>query len=162
MFAPVAYDAFSRQLALELKYGRRVGLGETMARYMRRVVPNEVDLLVPVPLYRWRLWSRGFNQSVVIGAALSRATALPLDKDALVRTRATPSLRGAGRAARVKAVRGAFAVPDRARIAGRRIGLVDDIHTTGATANAATAALLRAGAASVAVLCWARVLGDDD
>ncbi len=162
VFAAVAYDELSRRLALDLKYGRRVGLGETMARHMRRVVPGEADLLVPVPLHRWRLWSRGFNQSVVIGAALARAAALPLDARALARTRATPSLRGAGRAARARAVRGAFAVPDPTRVVGRRIALVDDIYTTGATATAATAALLRAGAASVAVLCWARVLGEDD
>ncbi len=162
VFAAVAYDELSRRLALNLKYGRRVGIGETMARYMGRVVPDDVDLLVPVPLHRWRLWSRGFNQSVVIGAALARVRALPLDAHALVRTRATPSMRGRGQAARARAVRGAFAAPDRARVAGRRVGLVDDIHTTGATAQAATAALLRAGAASVSILCWARVLGDED
>ncbi|WP_375402583.1 ComF family protein [uncultured Sphingomonas sp.] len=162
VFAAVAYDELSRRLALNLKYGRRVGLGETMARYMARIIPGGVDLLVPVPLHRWRLWSRGFNQAVVIGAAVSRATEVPLDREALVRTRATPSLKGQGRTARARAVRGAFAVPDRERIAGRRIALIDDIYTTGATAQAATAALLRAGAASAAVLCWARVLGDDD
>jgi ComF family protein len=162
VFAAVAYDDVSRRLALDLKYGRRVGLGDTMARYMERLVPEGVDLLVPIPLHRWRLWSRGFNQSVVIGAALAKAKRLPIDRAALTRIRATPSLRGRGQAARARAVRGAFAVPDRARIAGRRVALVDDIYTTGATANAATIALLRAGAASVAILCWARVLGDDD
>jgi ComF family protein len=162
VFAAVAYDDVSRRLALDLKYGRRVGLGETMARYMERLVPDEVDLMVPVPLHRWRLWSRGFNQSVVIGAALAKAKRLPFDRAALIRTRATPSLRGRGQAARARAVRGAFAVPDCAPVAGRRIALIDDIYTTGATAKAATAVLLRAGAASVAILCWARVLGDDD
>jgi ComF family protein len=162
VFAAVAYDDVSRRLALDLKYGRRVGLGDTMASYMERLVPEEVDLLVPVPLHRWRLWSRGFNQSVVIGAALARVKRVSLDREALVRTRATPSLRGRGQAARARAVRGAFTVPDRARIAGRRVALIDDIYTTGATANAATTALLRAGAASVVILCWARVLGDDD
>lgn len=162
VFAAVAYDELSRRLALDLKYGRRVGIAETMARYMRRSVPDDVDLLVPVPLHRWRLWARGFNQSVVIGAALASSTGVPLDRTALVRIRATPSLRGSGRAARARAVRGAFTVPDRGRVGGRRIGLIDDVHTTGATAAAATAALLRAGATSVAVLCWARVLGEVD
>ena len=162
VFAAAAYDGSSRRLALDLKYGRRIGLGETMARYMGRLVPDGVDLLVPVPLHRGRLWSRGFNQSVVIGEALARTEAVPLDRAALVRTRATPSLKGRGQAARAKAVRGAFAVPERARVAGRRIALVDDIYTTGATANAAAGALLRAGAASVAIVCWARVLPGED
>ncbi|WP_245841882.1 ComF family protein [Sphingomonas lenta] len=160
--AAVAYDKVSRQLALRLKYGRRIGLAETMARHMARLVPAEIDLLVPVPLHRWRLWSRGFNQSVAIGAALGRIAGLPLDRAALARTRATPSLKRRGHGARAKAVRGAFAVPDRARVAGRRIGLVDDVYASGATTDAATRALLRAGASSVTVLCWARVLGSDD
>lgn len=156
----MAYDAVSRQLALRLKYGRRVGLAETMARRMARLVPEEVDLLVPVPLHRWRLWSRGFNQSVAIAAALAGKTGRPLDRTALARTRATPSMRGQGQGARARAVRGAFAVPDRARVAGRRIALVDDVYASGATTDAATSALLRAGAASVTILCWARVLDD--
>lgn len=162
VFAAVAYDRISRQLALDLKYGRRIGLGDTMARYMQRLVPTTVDLVLPVPLHRWRLWTRGFNQSVVIGAALARGAELPLDRVALMRTRATPSLRGRGIAARARAVRSAFAVVDHRRVAGRRIALVDDIYTTGATAAAATSVLLRAGATSVAILCWARVLGDED
>lgn len=160
--AAVAYDDVSRRLALRLKYGRRIGLAETMARRMARLVPDGADLIVPVPLHRWRLWSRGFNQSAAIGAALARATGKPLDRAALVRIRRTPSLKGRGRGARAKAVRGAFAVPDRARVAGRRIALVDDVYASGATADAVTAALLRAGAESVTILCWARVLDDPD
>ncbi|HEX8388698.1 MAG TPA: ComF family protein [Sphingomonas sp.] len=158
--AAVAYDDTSRRLALRLKYGRRIGLAATMARYMARLMPDNVDLIVPVPLHRWRLWARGFNQSVAMGDALTALTGRPMDRLALVRTRATPSLKGRGHKARAKAVRGAFAVIDRERVAGRRIALVDDVYTSGATADAATRALLRAGAASVVVLCWARVLED--
>ena len=161
--AAVAYDDVSRGLALRLKYGRRIGLAETMARHMARLMPDDAELIVPVPLHATRLWSRGFNQSVAIGEALGRATGRRMDRAALVRTRATPSLKGRGHDARVRAVRGAFAVSDRARVAGRRVALVDDVYASGATTDAATAALLRAGAASVAILCWARVLpGGDD
>lgn len=160
--AAVAYDRVSRELALKLKYGRRIGLAETMARHMARLMPENAELIVPVPLHRWRLWSRGFNQSVAIGAALARGTGRPLDRTALVRTRHTPSLKGRGHGARAKAVKGAFAVADRAAVAGRRIALVDDVYASGATTDAAVAALLRAGASSVVILCWARVLADPD
>lgn len=129
---------------------------------MMRLMPEDVELIVPVPLHRWRLWARGFNQSVAIGAALERATGRPMDRTALIRTRATPALKGQGHDARARAVRGAFAVPDRDRVAGRRIALVDDVYTSGATTGAITAVLLRAGAASVSILCWARVLGEAD
>ena len=160
--AAVAYDAVSRRLALRLKYGRRIGLAETMARHMTRLMPEDVELIVPVPLHRWRLWARGFNQALAIGAALGRATSRPMDRTALIRTRATPALKGYGHDARARAVRGAFAVPDRDRVAGRRIALVDDVYTSGATTGAITAVLLRAGATSVTILCWARVLGEAD
>ena len=122
-----------------------------------------LDLLVPVPLHRWRLWSRGFNQAALIAAALARRTEVPHDPFALTRPRATQVLRGLGNRGRRKAVTGAFAVPDRARVAGKAMGLVDDVYTSGATAAACTRMLLAAGAASVTILCWARVVapGDD-
>lgn len=162
--AAVAYGPTARTLALRLKYGRRVGLARTMGRYVARLVPPEVELLVPVPLHRGRLWSRGFNQAALIAAAIGRAADRPHDAEVLVRRRAAPSLRGAGPSARRRAVAGAFAVPleARAAIRGRHVGLVDDVYTTGATTDAATLALLAAGASAVTILCWARVLEGDD
>jgi ComF family protein len=162
--AAVAYGPIARQLALRLKYGGRIGVADTMAALMMRQLPTAADLLVPVPLHRWRLWTRGYNQAVLIARAVARAHGTPVAVDALVRTRATPVLRGLSGGERGRAVRGAFAVPPsaRARVAGRSVVLIDDIYTSGATADACAAALLDAGAAQVSVLCWARVLDGRD
>lgn len=164
VFAAVGYGEIARGLALRLKHGRRIGLAETMARLMARRMPAGVDLLVPVPLHRWRLWSRGFNQSVLIAEGLAKAAGVPVDRATLRRPKATPMLRGLGRRERARAVGAAFAVaPEgRARLKGRHIVLVDDVYTSGATADACTRVLLKAGAARVSVLVWARVLGEAD
>jgi ComF family protein len=160
--AAVAYGDVARTLALRLKYARRTGFAETMAALMERLLPEEADLLVPVPLHRWRLWSRGFNQASLIAGALGRRRAVPVASMALVRARATPVLRGLTGKGRAKAVRGAFRVADGGAVRGRAVVLVDDVHTSGATADACTAALLGAGASSVHILCWARVLSPAD
>jgi ComF family protein len=162
--AAVAYGEIASKIALRLKYGGRPGLAETAARQMARLVPEEADLLVaPVPLHRWRIWRRGYNQSALIARALCRREGLTLALGLLERKRATPILRGLGPAARAKAVRGAFAVPlsRKAALKGRNILLIDDIYTTGATANACAKALKRAGAGKVWLLCWARVVRDE-
>lgn len=164
--AAVAYGEVSRQVALRLKYSGRPGLAETLAHFMlRHLRPGDVEpLLVPVPLHRWRIWKRGYNQAALIASALSRRAGLPVGLDLLSRTRATPPLRGLGRRERALAVRGAFEVPPRARdrLAGRPVLLVDDVYTSGATAAACARALKRGGAASVDVLCWARVVPAGD
>ncbi|MCP3734546.1 ComF family protein [Sphingomonas sp. RP10(2022)] len=160
--AAVAYGSVARQLALKLKYGGRIGVAATMAERIVPVMPAGLDLLVPVPLHRWRLWSRGYNQAGLIAAALQRRMGLAHDPFALVRRRGTAVLRGLGHRGRRQAVAGAFAVPDPARVRGKAIGLVDDVYTSGATAAACTRALLAAGAASVTVLCWARVIADGE
>lgn len=158
--AAVAYGTVARQLALKLKYGRRTGIAETMARQIARGAPAGLDLLVPVPLHRWRLWSRGYNQAALIADALVASLGVASDRHVLARTRRTPVLRGLGGRQRAASVAGAFRVVDQSRIEGRAIGLVDDVHTSGATASACTRTLLAAGARSVTILCWARVIGD--
>ncbi len=156
--AAVAYGPVARDLALRLKYGGRIAFAETMARQMLRQLPKEIDLLVPVPLHRWRLWSRGFNQAALIADAVARLSGVRHDRDVLVRRRRTILLRGLGGRQRATAVAGAFAVAAPDRVRGRTIALVDDVYTSGATADACTRTLLRAGAHSVTILCWARVL----
>lgn len=160
--AAVAYGDAARKLALGLKYGGRTGLAETMARPMARLLPDGAELLVPVPLHRWRLWRRGYNQAALIARAIGRIGGVPVAVDALTRTRRTPVLRGMGRRERRAAVARAFVTRDDAQVRGCAVVLVDDVHTSGATADACTAALLKAGARSVTVLCWARVIDGDD
>ncbi len=160
--AAVAYGPIARTLALRLKYGGRIAFAETMARQMRRLLPDEVDLLVPVPLHRWRIWSRGFNQAALIADAIAKLSGVGHDRTVLTRPRRTILLRGLGGRQRAKAVSAAFAVPSRDRVRGRAIALVDDVYTSGATADACTRALLKAGARSVVILCWARVLPASD
>ncbi|HEX4738886.1 MAG TPA: ComF family protein [Allosphingosinicella sp.] len=166
--AAVAYGEVARTVVLKLKYSGRPGLAETLARFMHRHLPEigrpaageKGPLLVPVPLHRWRLWKRGYNQAALLASALARANGIAFAPDLLRRTRATPPLKGLGRRERALTVRGAFRVTEKgkAALAGRPVILVDDVFTTGATAGACARTLKRAGAASVAILCWARVV----
>lgn len=158
----VAYGPIARTLALKLKYGRRPGVAITMAGPMRRAGATLLDgaLVVPVPLHRWRLWSRGYNQAALLARAVTRGLPAELAIDLLQRRRATPLLRGLNPGQRARAVAGAFAInPARKPVLqGRRVVLVDDVFTTGATLRACARVLKREGAADVAVLCWARAL----
>jgi ComF family protein len=171
--AAVGYGPIARALALKLKYGRRPGIAVTMARQMRRAAGGALEgaLVAPVPLHRRRIWTRGYNQAALIGQALMRETMGDVPRgwegwapDLLHRRRATPILRGLGRSARARAVQGAFVMnpAERARVKGRDVVLIDDVFTTGATAKACAKVLKRAGAARVIVLCWARVVRDDE
>ncbi|MGN6819114.1 MAG: double zinc ribbon domain-containing protein [Sphingomonas sp.] len=156
--AAVAYGEVAKTVALRLKYGGRLAFATTAARLMARHLPGDADLLVPVPLHRWRLWGRGYNQAALIADALSSRSGVIHDPLVLRRTRRTPALRGMNPRQRRDAVRAAFVVSR--RLEGEHVVLVDDVYTSGATTDACTRVLLKAGAGRVTVLCWARVVGD--
>ncbi len=164
--AVVAYDDKSSLLAMRLKYGARLGMAELMGRHLLRFL-NEVPsdaLIIPVPLHRWRIWSRGFNQSALIARTVSRQSGLAMNTNILTRKNATPPLRSMSAKKRQKIVKNAFAIsPSRQNdLVGKTIILVDDVYTTGSTANACARRLKEAGAERVLVFCWARVLKDYD
>jgi ComF family protein len=159
MRAAVAYDEIPRSIVLRLKYGRKVALARTMARYM---APLKGDwdssaLIVPVPLHRWRLWGRGFNQSTLVPRELGQWWELQTDSQLLRRLKRTRPLKGLNHSQRRKAVSGAFRAVA-GRIQGRTIVLVDDVLTSGSTAEACARALRRAGAGRIELICWARVV----
>jgi len=164
--AAVLYDALSRSIVLKLKHGGKIGLARLVARHLHRHVPvsGEDAVLVPVPLHRWRLWRRGFNQSILIARELARPFGLRVETDVLRRIRATPPLKGMTRKQRGIAVRGVFDIPKdrRDRVKGKHVLLVDDVYTTGATSTACVRLLKQAGAAKVTIFCWARVLREGD
>src|SRR5271168_2275061 len=154
-------DGPSRTLAHRLKYSDRAELARPIARWMARAGVDllaDADLLTPVPLHALRLWRRRFNQAAALAAEISRQTGKPCDLSALLRVKATRSQIGLSRAQRAENVQGAFRAADRARVRGLNVVLIDDVLTSGATANAASRALLRAGAKRVDVLVFARVV----
>lgn len=163
--AGTLYNDTARKLVLAFKHGRRIALAPMLARLIAARLPAVEGewLVIPVPLHRWRLWHRGFNQAALIGAEVARAIGAELLVDGLHRRKRTPALGGLGRTARRRTLQGAIAVDPRhrERIRGARILLVDDVLTSGATSNACVAALKRAGATRVVVACFARVLEDD-
>jgi ComF family protein len=159
----VRYDDVARTLVHALKYQDRTDLAPAMGRWMARAgkeLLGEADMLVPVPLHWRRGWSRRYNQSGALARVISRQSGVRVAAESLRRVRATEQQIGLSRAQRASNVQGAFEVAaDRmADIQGRRVILVDDVLTTGATVDACARALLRAKAAQVDVLTFARVV----
>jgi ComF family protein len=161
--AAVRYDDVARTLVHALKYQDRTDLAPAMGRWMARAgreLLQEADVLVPVPLHWKRGWSRRYNQSGALARVIGRQTGVKLSSEALRRVRPTQQQIGLSRKERASNVQGAFKVAaDRqSLIHGRRVVLIDDVLTSGATADACARALLRAKAASVDVLVFARVV----
>lgn len=157
------HDDLARILVHSLKYRDRTDLAPVMAGWMLRAAEGAVDAadaIIPVPLHRFRLIWRKFNQSAELARALATLSGNPVLIDAVRRTRRTRRQIGLGPRAREENVRGAFAITPEGREAlfGRRVVLVDDVYTTGATVSAVTRVLKRAGVADVTVLTFARAL----
>lgn len=161
--AVLRYDDVSKPLILRFKHADRLEGAPAFARWMARAGAEllaEAQVIVPVPLHRWRLLARRYNQAAVLALALGRLGGVTVVPDALVRLRRTSSQGHMDREQRRRNVAGAFAVPPRRRVLveGRRVLLVDDVLTTGATTGECARVLLKAGAAGVDVLTLGRVV----
>ena len=158
------YDDASKPLILAFKHGDRLDHAPAFARWLERTGRTlfaDAEVLVLVPLHRWKLWKRRYNQAAVVAEGLSRIVGIPHDPLALEKRRPTKSQGEMPSAkARRRNVLNAFRVPPEkaARVRGRRVLLIDDVFTTGATLNACARALKRAGAARVDALTLARVV----
>ena len=156
-------DGPARQLIHRLKYYDRMELARPMGHWMARAgadVLAGANVLVPVPLHRGRLLSRQFNQAAALAAVIARHSGVPGDPSLLARVKATRSQVGMSRTERANNLQGAFRVPEERKLwlTDRKVVLVDDVLTSGATANAAARALFRGGAASVDLLVFAQVV----
>ncbi len=161
--AAVRYDDVARTLVHALKYQDRTDLAPAMGRWMARAgqeLLDDADVLVPVPLHWRRAWRRRYNQSGALARVIERQTGVKVVPEALRRIRPTEQQIGLSRPQRATNVQGAFKVaPERqSLIAGRRVILIDDVLTSGATVDACARALLRAKASQVDVLVFARVV----
>jgi ComF family protein len=161
--AAVRYDDIARKLVHAFKYGDRLDLAPMMARWMAnagRELLADADLIVPVPLHWRRQWARRFNQSALLAELIAKASDRVVAHAVLKRVKATPQQVGLDKSERAQNVQSAFRVPPecKAEVAGCKLVLIDDVLTSGATVDACARALLRAGAASVDVLAFARVV----
>lgn len=159
----LAYDDNSRDIILGFKHGDQTQSVPVFVPWLKRAGGDfleNADYIIPVPLHRWRILRRRFNQSGLIAQYLSKNMEIECLLDGLVRVKSTPTQGHLDSAGRLKNVKNAFAVPDKIKplIRHKRIVLIDDVFTTGATVNECTKALLKNGAGTVDVLTLARVV----
>lgn len=155
--AVASFDGLMRELVHAFKFHDTHNARRLFGRWLVEAGQEllaDADVLVPVPLARWRLLTRRFNQAQLLAAEIGRLTDKHVKPFALVRSRSTPQQVGLTRAQRLRNVANAFRVPasEVANVSGKAIVLIDDVITTGATASAAARALRRAGARRVDVL----------
>lgn len=158
----VIYNGIARQMVHQLKFNDRAELANMMAGWMMRAGRDcltDADCIVPIPLHRWRLVRRKYNQSAELARPIAKLSGLPYLPSTFTRRRNTKPQIGLGARARIDNVKGAFEVSDErvSDILGKRVVLIDDVFTTGATVNVAAKVLLRAGAREVSILTFAQV-----
>lgn len=161
--AATVHQGVAQTLVTRLKYGDRTDLAPWMAQWMARAGASllaDTDIIVPVPLHPMRFWTRRYNQSAELARAISHHSSIAFEPDALHRKKATKRQVGLKAGQRQRNVQGAFVVPEERKIdlAGRRVLLVDDVLTTGATVESAACALRRAKPAKINVLTFSRVV----
>ncbi|WP_431855751.1 ComF family protein [Azospirillum sp.] len=157
----LVYDDASRPLLLGFKHGDRTHAAKPFGVWLARAGAEllaDADLLAPVPLHRWRLFLRRYNQAALLAREAGRTSGVAVVPDLLVRRRRTRSQGGLDRTGRQRNVAGAFALRRPGSVEGKRVVLVDDVLTTGATVGECARVLRRAGAAQVDVLTLARVV----
>lgn len=157
----------ARDLVSRLKYGERLDLSRLMANMMvhaGRELLADADLIVPVPMHRFRLWRRRYNQAALLATEISRASGVRVSLDALIRAKHTRAQVGLGRSERQQNLIGAFRIPPEktVEVAGRRVVVIDDVRTTGSTLNACAHILRKAGAIRIDVLTFTLVATGDD
>ncbi len=162
--ASLRYDEASAGMILSFKHGDKTLLANVFATWLAHSgaeLLEGADYLIPVPLHRWRLLKRRYNQAGLLAAALSRKTSIPVLNFTLKRKRATESQGHKSRAQRFENLQGALVVENAAKIAGKKLIVIDDVMTSGATVSECAKALLRAGAAQIDVLTLARIVTND-
>lgn len=157
------YDEASKRMILAFKHADRLEGAPAFAAWMARAGAEllaDADLIAPVPLHRLRLWRRRYNQAALLALAIGRLSGIAVAVDLLARVRHTPAMINMDAEARRRNLRGAIKlrVANDKRLAGRKLLLIDDVLTTGATAGACARAALAGGAAQVDVLSLARVV----
>jgi len=159
----MAYGDFSRRIVLSFKHGDRTDTAPALGRWLVRAGAGliaDADLIAPVPLHWTRLFARRYNQAALLAGVVGGVSGIPVVQDLLVRRRKTPSQGRMGWGQRRRNVQGAFRVSPARRdgFQGRRVLLIDDVLTTGATVTACAKTLLKGGAGAVDVLTLARVV----